>query len=495
MKRVSSVYTKLMLLTISFIAVSCLKDDEPKDKSELIDIWVSAETTVTYLWGDAKHENPIECMQVRYALEGSWEPMLFGSIENFKYEKGVEYELCVLRTTLSNPPADGSTYTYRLDRILSHKVVTANMQGIESCIEVPAEGKDFDIDFTTNSPCEIVRVTGDRFGEADLLELYDSGYGCGYSLRLKIPQNSGMGRVKLLTLRFSNGDEKEIGIWQMPRSFSASEAFELPAVGSLGYMIGNDVSNYGKIRDIRIVGTMNANDSYFLNRILDSHNYQGYGEKPVYAVDLTHSGFTKGDKGRYSSCGICDVRNEYLPSVYTNAVPSGVFTSNKYLSEVVLPEDIKTINASAFSHCIALKRTNIPSSCIEIGVQAFSSCTSLTNVDFPYISQDIDVPHLQTIGEGAFSNIGHLESFVLPESLKSVATTALSFYVDRLFSLTEQPPVWEVPGKAGYVVGPKPDGCTLYVPFGCSEAYKASEKWGQFKIEEMPADKWWEMIP
>lgn len=49
--------------------------------------------------------------------------------------------------------------------------------------------------------------------------------------------------------------------------------------------------------------------------------------------------------------------------------------------------------------------------------------------------------------------------------------------------------------SAGYVLGPKPDGCTLYVPFGCSESYKVSEKWGKFKIEEMPEDKWWEMIP
>ena len=51
--------------------------------------------------------------------------------------------------------------------------------------------------------------------------------------------------------------------------------------------------------------------------------------------------------------------------------------------------------------------------------------------------------------------------------------------------------MWEVPGNAGYVIGPKPDGCALFVPFRCSEAYKASEKWSQFKIEEMPEDEWY----
>ncbi len=470
--------------------MSACSNDEPKSTSELIHIWVSAQTTVT-----DNNEIPIECMQVKYSLDGSWEPMLFGTIENFQYEKGVEYELSVIRTTLFNPPADGASFTYRLERIINHKVVSANMAGIKECIEIPSEGKNFDIDFTTNAPCEIVRITGDQFGEVNLLELYDTGFGNGYSLQLEIPQNTGMGRVKLLTLRFSNGDEKEIGIWQMPRTFTETETFELPYTGSLGYMIGTDQSNFGKIRNISIVGTINANDAYYLNRILESHRYQGYGEKPQYTVDLVQSGFADGENSKYGNCGICDVTSKYLPTVFSDEVPSGVFTSNKYLTEVVLPENIKAINPSAFSHCISLIKINIPSTCIEIGSHAFSSCTALTNIEFPYISQDIELPHLQTIGDAAFSNIGRIKSFVLSESLKTVTKTALSFYVDKLFSLTEEPPVWEVPGNAGYVIGPNPDGCTLYVPFGCSESYKASKKWSKFKIEEMPEDKWWEMIP
>lgn len=114
---------------------------------------------------------------------------------------------------------------------------------------------------------------------------------------------------------------------------------------------------------------------------------------------------------------------------------------------------------------------------------------------FPCISADIDLPHFQKIGQAAFSSIGRLKSFVLPESLKTVETTALNFYVDKLFCLTETPPEWEVSGNAGYVLGPKSEGCTLYVPYGCSEAYKESEKWSKFKIEEMPEEGWWKMIP
>ena len=36
--------------------------------------------------------------------------MMFGTIEYFQYEKGVEYELSVIRTTLSEPSADGTSF-------------------------------------------------------------------------------------------------------------------------------------------------------------------------------------------------------------------------------------------------------------------------------------------------------------------------------------------------------------------------------------------------
>ena len=42
--------------------------------------------------------------------DGTWKPMMFGTIEYFQYEKGVEYELSVIRTTLSEPSADGTSF-------------------------------------------------------------------------------------------------------------------------------------------------------------------------------------------------------------------------------------------------------------------------------------------------------------------------------------------------------------------------------------------------
>ncbi|MDE6265102.1 MAG: DUF4377 domain-containing protein [Paramuribaculum sp.] len=104
---------------------SCLNDDEPKDKVEDIKIEISAETGITYHWGDDKREHPIECMLVKLPNDPDrWQTMMFGEIKGFTYERGHEYYLSVRRTTLANPPADASCYIYSLIKILSDKLVS-----------------------------------------------------------------------------------------------------------------------------------------------------------------------------------------------------------------------------------------------------------------------------------------------------------------------------------------------------------------------------------
>ncbi len=85
---------------------------------------VSAETGVTYHWGDDKKEHPIECMLVKLPDNPEvWQPLTFGSIEGFTYERGHEYYLSVKKTILANPPADAPNCTYSLIKILSDRLV------------------------------------------------------------------------------------------------------------------------------------------------------------------------------------------------------------------------------------------------------------------------------------------------------------------------------------------------------------------------------------
>ena len=116
------------MLLLAFLAVAgltaCSDDDEPKDSVKEIRMLVSAETGVTYAWGDDMKENPIECMLVKTEGDSEeWQNLGFEQIKGFSYERGHEYYLSVKRTILANPPADASDRTYELIRVLEDRLV------------------------------------------------------------------------------------------------------------------------------------------------------------------------------------------------------------------------------------------------------------------------------------------------------------------------------------------------------------------------------------
>lgn len=66
---------------------------------------------------------PMDCMQVKEGKAKTWSNF-YSSIEGFKYEPGYQYKLSVIKTKRTgNIPADASTYTYRLKKLLSKKKV------------------------------------------------------------------------------------------------------------------------------------------------------------------------------------------------------------------------------------------------------------------------------------------------------------------------------------------------------------------------------------
>lgn len=103
------------LLLGNLLLMGCTKDDALKDRIETITLYVSAETGTYQPWGS---ESPVECMLVKEAEETDYQPLAFGAIAGFTYEKGYAYTLSVEKTTLANPPADASSVTYKLLQII-----------------------------------------------------------------------------------------------------------------------------------------------------------------------------------------------------------------------------------------------------------------------------------------------------------------------------------------------------------------------------------------
>ena len=71
-------------------------------------------------------------------------------------------------------------------------------------------------------------------------------------------------------------------------------------------------------------------------------------------------------------------------------------------SNVVIPDNVKSIDNWVFSECTSLKSIVIPDSVTSIGVGAFGDCRSLINIEIP--------SSVTSIGNYAFDNCSKLKS-------------------------------------------------------------------------------------
>lgn len=116
---------------------------------------------------------------------------------------------------------------------------------------------------------------------------------------------------------------------------------------------------------------------------------------------------------------------------------------------IILPNTLKNIEYEAFADCKNLTNITIPSSVTKIDDHAFSSCINLKSINIPAAVTEI--------GPGAFSNC---------PSISTIYAYPLT-PVDMTFS-----------GDGFY--GVNKNTCTLYVPIGKKDAYRASTYWKDF---------------
>lgn len=145
-------FLKSILLFLCLLSFIGCKKDEPKDEMQIISMSISEETGITYDLFDTNKEYPIECMLVMEEdAPRVWQPMTFGTIKGFTYEKGHSYELKVKRTRLANPPMDASAYTYELVQILEDRIITEPDEPTDTDKEIHSES---DIEYQELCPYE-----------------------------------------------------------------------------------------------------------------------------------------------------------------------------------------------------------------------------------------------------------------------------------------------------------------------------------------------------
>ncbi|MCC8097182.1 MAG: leucine-rich repeat protein [Eubacterium sp.] len=114
-------------------------------------------------------------------------------------------------------------------------------------------------------------------------------------------------------------------------------------------------------------------------------------------------------------------------------IPASVTTICEYsfadgfFSSITLPDNIKEIEAGAFSYCRNLTDINIPSGVTTIGNFAFKSCSSLTSITIP--------DSVISLGTFVFDDCSSLTNITLPNNLEIIDTSAF-FYCKSLTSIT-----------------------------------------------------------
>ena len=174
-----------------------------------------------------------------------------------------------------------------------------------------------------------------------------------------------------------------------------------------------------------------------------------------------------------------------------------VVGETQYSGDVTIPATVAydgityrvtTIGDYAFGDCSSLTSITLPESLTSIGEYVFQFCSSLASIVIP--------EGVTSIEDGTFSCCSSLASITFPESLTSIGENAfqLCSNLQKIHSLAITPPTcksdcfWDVDKSA----------CTLYVPKGALEAYKAADEWKDFVniveeeytgIEEVGADR------
>ena len=149
------------------------------------------------------------------------------------------------------------------------------------------------------------------------------------------------------------------------------------------------------------------------------------------------------------------------------------FSNCSNLTNITIPTGVTSIGYKAFYDC-GLTNITIPSSVTSIGQIAFSNCSSLTSVTLPNSIVSIDV--------ATFLYCSSLTSITIPSSVTNIAARAF----EGCAGLTSVICNAVTPPELGATAFNDTNNCTIYVPSGSVDAYKAAWSTYASRIQAIP---------
>ena len=139
-------------------------------------------------------------------------------------------------------------------------------------------------------------------------------------------------------------------------------------------------------------------------------------------------------------CGIEFGDGDYSVSANPLYYAKKLYLNGQAVTDLVIPDGIKSISARAFYNCSGLQSIKLPEGLISIGEQAFKNCSKLKDAaisegvtelvygTFQYCSglENISLPDtLKSVGYASFEGCSSLQSLTIPASVTEFSQSAL----------------------------------------------------------------------
>ena len=244
---------------------------------------------------------------------------------------------------------------------------------------------------------------------------------------------------------------------------------KLDEAGTLPDKISESQKNL--ITNLKIVGKINGTDLKFIREMAgcDVNGKETDGKLSI--LDLSDAKIVEGGSAYYSD------RDDGFIYTSNDKLGDFAFYGCSGLTSLTLPSSVTKIGCYALSSCIGLTSLTLPSSVTEIGEHAFLNCRGLTNFTIP--------SGVTSIGTSAFFCCYGLISLTIPSSVTSIGGFAFNDCsgLTSIYAYMEKLPET----GSNLFLGCDAKNCTVYVPKGTYDDYKASE-FGYFeKIVEFDA--------
>lgn len=157
-------------------------------------------------------------------------------------------------------------------------------------------------------------------------------------------------------------------------------------------------------------------------------------------------------------------------------IPAYAFYGESDLIAITIPSSANKIGYGAFGECTSLKTITFSSLVFAIGGYAFYGCTALTTITLP--------SPLKTIGTNGFAKCSGLTSINIPPSITYIGTETFSGCsgLTSIYAYSTTPV--DLSSAIDAFDNVNVNICTLYVPKGTIDLYKAEFKWKDFILME-----------